>query len=68
MSLVLTDIIPADPAAPADAQGSAYAVLTLNNPGERNTLTAPLVAEIVAAMDTIEEPTPPAPTTRRRDP
>ncbi|MFM7536308.1 MAG: enoyl-CoA hydratase [Acidimicrobiales bacterium] len=30
------------------------ATLTLNNPGERNTLTAPMVAEILAAMDTIE--------------
>ena len=30
------------------------ATLTLNNPGERNTLTAPMVAEIVAAMDAIE--------------
>lgn len=30
------------------------ATLTLNNPGERNTLTEPLVAAIVAAMDTLE--------------
>ena len=30
------------------------ATLTLNNPGERNTLTAPMVAEIIAAMDEIE--------------
>ena len=30
------------------------ATLTLNNPAERNTLTAPMVAEIVAAMDGIE--------------
>jgi enoyl-CoA hydratase len=30
------------------------ATLTLNNPAERNTLTAPMVAEIIAAMDTIE--------------
>src|SRR3954452_21376336 len=30
------------------------ATLTLNNPGERNTLTAPMVTEIVAAMDAIE--------------
>src|SRR3954451_14038810 len=30
------------------------ATLTLNNPGERNTLTAPMVAEIVEAMDDIE--------------
>ena len=30
------------------------ATITLNNPAERNTLTAPLVAEIVAIMDRIE--------------
>lgn len=30
------------------------ATLTLNNPAERNTLTAPMVAEIIAAMDRIE--------------
>ncbi len=30
------------------------ATLTLNNPGERNTLTAPMVAEILSAMDSIE--------------
>lgn len=30
------------------------ATLTLDNPGERNTLTAAMVTEIVAAMDTIE--------------
>lgn len=30
------------------------ATLTLNNPGERNTLTAPMVNEISAAMDRIE--------------
>jgi len=30
------------------------ATLTLNNPSERNSLTAPLVAEIVAAMDRID--------------
>ena len=30
------------------------ATLTLNNPDERNTLTAPMVAEITAAMDDIE--------------
>jgi enoyl-CoA hydratase len=30
------------------------ATLTLNNPDERNTLTAPMVSEITAAMDTIE--------------
>ena len=32
----------------------AVATLTLNNPGERNTLTAPMVDEIVDAMDRIE--------------
>jgi enoyl-CoA hydratase len=41
-SLVLTDR--------ADGVGT----LTLNQPGERNTLTAPMVAEIVAAMDDFE--------------
>jgi enoyl-CoA hydratase len=30
------------------------ATLTLNNPDERNTMTAPMVSEIVAAMDRIE--------------
>jgi enoyl-CoA hydratase len=30
------------------------ATLTLNNPAERNTLTAPMVAEIVAAVDALE--------------
>jgi enoyl-CoA hydratase len=30
------------------------ATLTLNNPAERNTMTAPLVAEIQAAMDEVE--------------
>jgi enoyl-CoA hydratase len=30
------------------------ATLTLDNPAERNTLTAPMVAEIIAAMDSIE--------------
>ena len=30
------------------------ATITLNNPGERNTLTAPMVDEITAAMDDIE--------------
>jgi enoyl-CoA hydratase len=39
---VLTDI--------ADGVGT----LTLNNPDERNTLTAPMVAEIIAAMDAFE--------------
>jgi enoyl-CoA hydratase len=33
------------------------ATLTLNNPDERNTLTAPMVVEIVAAMDAIEADT-----------
>jgi enoyl-CoA hydratase len=32
----------------------SVATLTLNNPDERNTLTAPMVAEITAAMDEIE--------------
>ncbi|MFM8483199.1 MAG: enoyl-CoA hydratase-related protein, partial [Actinomycetota bacterium] len=32
----------------------AVATLTLNNPSERNTLAAPMVDEIVAAMDRIE--------------
>ena len=39
---VLTDV--------ADGVGT----LTLNNPDERNTLTAPMVAEIIAAMDAFE--------------
>jgi enoyl-CoA hydratase len=42
MSLVLLDI------------ADGVATLTLNNPQERNTLTAPMVAEIVAAMDRVE--------------
>jgi enoyl-CoA hydratase len=42
MSLVLVDI------------ADGVATLTLNNPAERNTLTAPMVAEIVAAVDAIE--------------
>lgn len=42
MTLVLTEL--------ADGVG----VLTLNNPEERNTMTAPMVAEIVAAMDAFE--------------
>lgn len=42
MSLVLLDI------------SDGVATLTLNNPDERNTLTGPMVAEIVAAMDGIE--------------
>ncbi|MGD9995744.1 MAG: enoyl-CoA hydratase [Ilumatobacteraceae bacterium] len=48
MPLVLTEITPT-----ADGAG-AVATLTLNNPDERNTLTAPMVTEIVAAMDAIE--------------
>ncbi|MEN9643672.1 MAG: hypothetical protein RL238_341 [Actinomycetota bacterium] len=42
MSLVLVDV------------ADGVATLTLNNPSERNTLTQPMVAEIVAAMDRIE--------------
>src|SRR5690349_9834742 len=42
MSLVLTSVV--------DGVGT----LTLNNPDERNTLTAPMVDEIVAAMDAFE--------------
>ena len=42
MSLLLVDV------------ADGVATLTLNNPAERNTLTAPMVAEIVAAMDTVE--------------
>jgi enoyl-CoA hydratase len=42
MSLVLTSV--------ADGVGT----LTLNNPAERNTLTAPMVEEIVAAVDAFE--------------
>ena len=42
MDLVLTDIV--------DGVGT----LTLNNPEGRNTLTAPMVTEIVAAMDAFE--------------
>lgn len=42
MSLVLTSVV--------DGVGT----LTLNNPDERNTLTAPMVGEIVAAMDSFE--------------
>ncbi len=40
--LVLTDV--------SDGVGT----LTLNNPDERNTMTAPMVAEIIAAMDAFE--------------
>ena len=42
MSLVLLDV------------ADGVATLTLNNPSERNTLTAPMVAEIVSAMDSVE--------------
>ncbi len=42
MTLVLTE------------QTDGVGVLTLNNPDERNTMTAPMVAEIVAAMDAFE--------------
>jgi enoyl-CoA hydratase len=42
MPLVLTAVV------------DRVATLTLNNPEERNTLTAPMVAEIVAAMDAFE--------------
>jgi enoyl-CoA hydratase len=42
MSLLLVD------------SADGVATLTLNNPGERNTLTQPMVEEIVAAMDRIE--------------
>ena len=45
MTLVLVDI------------ADGVATLTLNNPQERNTLTAPMVAEIIAAMDSIEADT-----------
>lgn len=43
MALVLTDV------------RDGVATLTLNNPDERNTLTAAMVAEITAAMDGIED-------------
>ena len=42
MSLVILD------------KSDGVATLTLNNPSERNTLTAPMVADILAAMDDIE--------------
>lgn len=42
MELVLVDVT------------DGIATLTLNRPEERNTLTAPMVAEIVAAMDAVE--------------
>src|SRR4029077_9734161 len=35
-------------------RSEGVATLTLNNPDERNTLTAAMVAEIIAAMDGIE--------------
>jgi enoyl-CoA hydratase len=42
MTLVLTEI------------REGVALLTLNNPDERNTMTAPMVEEIIAAMDVFE--------------
>lgn len=45
MELVLVDI------------ADGIATLTLNRPEERNTLTAPMVAEIVTAMDAVEADT-----------
>ncbi|MSX20916.1 MAG: enoyl-CoA hydratase, partial [Actinobacteria bacterium] len=42
MTLVLVDV------------ADRVATLTLNNPGERNTLTKPMVTEIIAAMESIE--------------
>jgi enoyl-CoA hydratase len=36
------------------SRSQGVATLTLNNPQERNTLTAPMVDEIVAAMDDVE--------------
>lgn len=42
MTLVLTQVV------------DGVATLTLNNPDERNTMTAPMVEEIVAAMDAFE--------------
>ena len=45
MSLVILEI------------ADGVATITLNNPDERNTMTAPMVAEIVAAMDRIESDT-----------
>jgi len=42
MSLVIVD------------KSDGVATLTLNNPTERNTLTAPMVADILAAMDDVE--------------
>ena len=40
------------------SKSEGVATLTLNNAGERNTLTAPMVADIVAAMDDIEADEP----------
>ena len=48
MSLVTVELVPV----PSSEQ--RVALLTLNNPAERNTLTAAMVSEIVAAMDAIE--------------
>ncbi|RLE17807.1 MAG: enoyl-CoA hydratase [Actinobacteria bacterium] len=45
MSLVLTNVV------------DGVATLTLNNPDERNTLTAPMVEEIIAAMESFEADT-----------
>jgi len=42
MTLVLTEVV------------DGVATLTLNNPDERNTMTAPMVEEIVAAIDAFE--------------
>ncbi len=42
MALVLTEVV------------DGVATLTLNNPDERNTMTAPMVAEIIDAMDAFE--------------
>lgn len=58
MPLVLVDVTrSADALAGPDSSpgpGPGVATLTLNNPQERNTLTAPMVEEIIAAMDSIE--------------
>lgn len=53
MALVLVDHTPAVSDLDPDTT-SLVATLTLNHPEGRNTLTAPMVAEIVAAMDAIE--------------
>ncbi len=52
MQLVRTEIT--DVTAPGVDGGQAYATLTLDHPAERNTLTAAMVEQIVAAMDAIE--------------